>query len=97
MPLCYDGQGRVAKTLTGHMSAVTCICYHPYGEFLVSGSSDTNMKIWDVRHKKCVVTYKGHDKELTCARFTPDGTCCATSGKDGMLTLWDLRKKEVKH
>ncbi len=53
------------------------------------------MKIWDVRHKKCVVTYKGHEKELTCARFTPDGTCCATSGKDGMLTLWDLRKKEV--
>ena len=77
------------------MSAVTCIDYHPYGEFLVSGSADTNFKIWDLRTKRCVVTYKGHSMELTDAKFTPDGQWCATSGKDGALTLWDLKKREV--
>lgn len=86
----------MARNLTGHMSAVTCIDYHPYGEFLVSGSADTNFKIWDLRTKRCVVTYKGHSMELTDAKFTPDGQWCATSGKDGALTLWDLKKREVR-
>lgn len=78
------------------MSSVTCLEYHPYGEFLLSGSVDTNFKLWDLRTKKCIVTYKGHTKKLTAVKFCPDGTLCAASGEDGLLTLWDLRKKEVR-
>ena len=39
------------RTLTGHKSGIKCIDFHPYGEFLASGSSDTNIKIWDIRRK----------------------------------------------
>ena len=37
--------GAVARTLTGHKSNVTCLDFHPYGEFLTSGSLDTNVKV----------------------------------------------------
>lgn len=85
----------MARNLSSHRSAVTCLDYHPYGEFLISGSLDTNFKIWDLRSKKCVLTYKGHSAKLTAARFSPDGQWTATSGEDGLLTIWELRKKEV--
>jgi WD40 repeat protein len=29
---------------------------------LASGSLDTNLKIWDIRRKGCIHTYKGHDR-----------------------------------
>ena len=94
--LTWLKQGKTARVLKGHTAGVTCLCYHPYGDFLISGSKDTNFKLWDVRAKNCLLTYKGHNEEITCARFSPDGAWCATSGKDGVLTLWDLRGKEVR-
>ena len=35
----------VVRTLTGHKSAIKCLDFHPYGEFVASGSSDTNLKV----------------------------------------------------
>ena len=44
----------------------TCsVQYHPYGDFIVSGSIDGSMKVWDVRNRSCIQTYTGHSKEVT--------------------------------
>jgi len=59
----YDlNEGRLARNLAGHQVNTCTLQYHPYGEFIVSGSSDTTMKVWDVRKKTCIQTYTGHDK-----------------------------------
>ena len=36
---------RLVRTLTGHKSNIRCIDFHPYGDFLASGSFDTNIKV----------------------------------------------------
>ena len=33
------------RTLTGHKSSIRGIDFHPYGEFVASGSLDTNVKV----------------------------------------------------
>lgn len=48
----------VIRTLTGHKSEVKCLDVHPYGDFVASGSLDTNIKVWDVRRKGCIFTYR---------------------------------------
>lgn len=59
----YDlNEGRLARNLAGHQVNTCTLQYHPYGEFIVSGSGDTTMKVWDVRKKTCIQTYTGHDK-----------------------------------
>ena len=35
------------------------------------------LKVWDVRKKMCIQTYKGHTKGICVLRFSPDGAFCA--------------------
>ena len=40
---------RQLVTLTGHTANVTSLAWHAEGKWLVSGSEDGTVKIWDVR------------------------------------------------
>lgn len=35
----------VIRTLLGHKGNVKCVDFHPYGDFIASGSSDSNIKV----------------------------------------------------
>lgn len=58
-------EGKLVRSLNGHLVNTCSISYHPYGEYVASGSADTSMKVWDVRGKRCIQTYSGHTKEVT--------------------------------
>lgn len=36
---------RLLRTLTGHKASIRAIEFHPYGDFITSGSSDTSVKV----------------------------------------------------
>lgn len=61
-------QNRIQATFPGHKTATECVEFHPYGAFFATGSFDTNMKIWDMKQKQCLQTYKGHTKGVTHVR-----------------------------
>ena len=75
------------RTLTGHKSGIRCIDFHPYGDFLSSGSGDTNLKLWDIRRKGCIFTYKGHSETINCLKFSPDGQWVASGGAEGAVKV----------
>jgi katanin p80 WD40 repeat-containing subunit B1 len=54
---------------------------------LASGSSDTNMKIWDIRKKRCIHTYKGHTRRIDVLKFTPDGKWIISGGADNSVKV----------
>lgn len=35
----------VIRTLTGHKSSIRCVDFHPYGDFVASGSLDSDIKV----------------------------------------------------
>lgn len=75
------------RTLTGHRSNCISLNFHPFGEFFASGSRDTNLKIWDIRKKGCIHTYKGHTRGVNVLRFTPDGRWVVSGGEDNVVKV----------
>eukprot|EP00760_Papus_ankaliazontas_P038482 PhM_4_TR9140/c0_g1_i1/m.90218/K18643/KATNB1; katanin p80 WD40 repeat-containing subunit B1 len=75
---------------SGHRTTVTCLDYHPFGDFLITGSQDTFIKVWDVKNKVCLQTYKEHTRTVNCVKFSPDGRWAASGAGDGVVKLWDL-------
>uniref|UniRef100_A0A453DG44 Katanin p80 subunit C-terminal domain-containing protein n=1 Tax=Aegilops tauschii subsp. strangulata TaxID=200361 RepID=A0A453DG44_AEGTS len=85
------------RTLTGHRSNCMSVDFHPFGEFFASGSLDTNLKIWDIRRKGCIHTYKGHTRGVNAIRFTPDGRWVVSGGEDSAVKIWDLTAGKLLH
>lgn len=77
----------VVRTLTGHRSNCISVDFHPFGEFFASGSLDTNLKIWDLRKKGPIHTYKGHTRGVNVLRFTPDGRWVVSGGEDNTVKV----------
>ncbi len=44
-----------------HAASVTCISFHPDGNYLVSSSMDSTMKIWDLKMGQILYTLYGHE------------------------------------
>lgn len=69
--------------------------FHPFGEFFASGSLDTNLKIWDLRKKGPIHTYKGHTRGVNVLRFTPDGRWVVSGGEDNIVKVGCLSAFEL--
>lgn len=55
--------------LNGHRSAVTALSFDMNGTRLASGSTDTDIVLWDVVSEEGMHRFKGHKDQVTCVSF----------------------------
>lgn len=55
---------RYLTSLRGHVSAVYQIAWSADSRLLVSGSSDSTLKVWDAKMKKLAIDLPGHADEV---------------------------------
>jgi WD40 repeat protein len=67
-----DGQQPPVVELTGHADAVTCVAYSPDGRWLVSGSDDRSVRIWNADTGECV-SVQELETPIKGLCFSPDG------------------------
>jgi katanin p80 WD40 repeat-containing subunit B1 len=74
--------GEVIQGFTrGHRTVVTAIDYHPFADFMATASRDTHVRIWDLRKKSCLQTYRHEDgvaAPVEVVRVAPDGRTAAS-------------------
>ena len=58
--------GRILKELRGHTSYINCAIWLDEGAFVLSGSHDGSLKLWDLNRVECVSTsYPKEEKSLS--------------------------------
>ncbi|MFO0881039.1 MAG: WD40 repeat domain-containing protein [Gemmataceae bacterium] len=80
-------------TLKGHKEAVYSITYSPDGKFLVTGSGDPSVKVWDATTGKELKTFagpNGHKGLILSLAVAPDGSQFATAAADNSARVWDF-------
>ena len=75
---------------TGHTGPITAIVISPDGRFVVSGSEDARLKIWDVASGNVLRTLTGHTKPVLTAAISSDGRLIASGGEDDTVRVWNV-------
>ena len=88
-----DTASKVAS-LKGHTLPVFSCAFSNTdgGKYVVSGSDDRSIKIWDWRDSKdAVKTLLGHTGTVWSSKFSHDDRIIASTSMDHEIKLWDLR------
>lgn len=85
----------LATTLTGHSSAVDSVGISSDGQTLVSGSSDSTIKVWDLKTGQLRTTLTDPSYPVNnFVAINPDGQTLISGSLD--LKIWDLKSGALK-
>ncbi|MFX0040138.1 MAG: NosD domain-containing protein [Promethearchaeota archaeon] len=78
------------QTLKGHAMGISSIAISPDNKYIISGSKDTTIKIWERDTGKLLRSLRGHKKYINSVVVSPDGKYIISGSNDKTVKVWDL-------
>lgn len=86
-------EGKRTYTLfQGHSGPVYSAAFSPFGDFLLSSSSDSTIRLWSTKLNANLVCYKGHNYPVWDVQFSPVGHYFASASHDRTARIWSMDK-----
>lgn len=82
------------KHLTGHREPVYAVGYSPDGKYLVSGSFDKTVRIWDRQSGETIQTMNDAQNLILSVAVSPDGNQLASGGLDKTVFVYDMPSRD---
>ena len=80
------------QALLGHEEWVTTVTFSPDGRYLVSGSFDKKIQLWDAKTGSQVGnSFQGHTDWVKSVAFSPDGRQIVSGSGDKTIQVWGLQ------
>ena len=76
--------------LVGHTDPVYAVDFTPDGKWIVTGSFDKTLRLWDTATNKSVHTLQGHTGIVLAVTISKDGSRIASGSLDKTIRLWDI-------
>ncbi|MED6184494.1 Transcription initiation factor TFIID subunit 5 [Stylosanthes scabra] len=93
-----SGSGKRQYTLfQGHSGPVYAASFSPVGEFMLSSSADSTIRLWSTTYNANLVCYKGHNYpvwDVQCVQWHANCNYIATGSSDKTVRLWDVQSGE---
>ena len=69
---------------------MTSVAYSPDGRYIISGSKDSTIRIWDAKTGAAVgEPLKGHTYGVHSVAYSPDGRYIISGSHDSTIRIWD--------
>ncbi len=92
----HPGNREVLR-LFGHEEPVCSVAVTPNGKYVVSGSNDKTVRVWELATGQEVRRFTGHEDWVCSVAVTPDGQYVVSGSDDNTVRLWELATgKEVR-
>jgi len=85
-----EGQfGVPKKSLTGHNHFVQDVVLSSDGQFALSASWDSTLRLWDLNKAKTHRSFVGHGKDVLSVAFSADNRQIVSGSRDRQVKLWN--------
>jgi WD40 repeat protein len=76
-------------------NGITAVAISADGRYILSGSAENTIKLWDVARKVELRTFTGHRDRVASVAFSADGKSFASGSWDNTVKLWDLETGKI--
>lgn len=80
----------------GHSRYIRCMAFSPDGKYILTGSMDHTLKLWNVSNGKEIRTFSMHTGPIRTVAFSPDGKQFLTSSEDNKSIVYNLLSGDVE-
>jgi WD40 repeat protein/serine/threonine protein kinase len=88
---------RQVRRLTGHEFAVNSVAVTANSKYIVTGSADKTVRLWELESGKEMRRFIGHEAAVNGIGVTPDNRYVVSVSSDKTVRVWELESgKEVR-
>ncbi|OMJ67243.1 hypothetical protein SteCoe_35645 [Stentor coeruleus] len=81
----------------GHTSRLNCVAITSDNRYLLTGSNDTTVRIWDIQERRQESILSGHTDNVVCIKISNNNQFALSGSFDEDIIKWNLieKKKET--
>uniref|UniRef100_A0A3Q2D2P3 Striatin n=1 Tax=Cyprinodon variegatus TaxID=28743 RepID=A0A3Q2D2P3_CYPVA len=87
-----NNSGKLIHSMVAHLDAVTSLAVDPNGLYLMSGSHDCSIRLWNLESKTCIQEFTAHRKKfeesIHDVAFHPSKCYIASAGADALAKVF---------
>jgi guanine nucleotide-binding protein subunit beta-2-like 1 protein len=84
-----DSYGFAKRRMAGHSGFVEDVQISSDGQFGLSASWDSDLRLWDLSTGFCTRRFRGHQKDALSCAFSADNRQIVSGGRDQKLKVWN--------
>ncbi len=81
---------RIVKRFPGHTDMIKALAFSRNGEFILTGSWDQQILLWEAKSGRRIKTFTGHAGIIYSLEFSSDNKNFVSTSNDNTVRLWDI-------